>query len=91
MHFPFYRFFFVFFVMGKLFFVLKFLLSMELQNATPSSNQFWIFSKLLNFLLSSLHKSTVLDFLNFEFMIFNDFRNFKFTIEPHGEPKTSLI
>ena len=43
------------------------------------------FESFLNFLLSGLHASTVLDFLNFEFPIFNEFLNF--TIVPYGETK----
>ncbi len=58
----------------------------KFQNATPPSNQFWILSNFfLNFLLSGPHKSTVLDWWNLEFPIFNEF--FKFTIVPYGETK----
>ncbi len=44
-----------------------------------------LFKLFLNFLLSGPHKSTVLDFWNFEFLIFNEFLNF--TIVPYGETK----
>ncbi len=44
-----------------------------------------LFKLFLIFLLSGSHKSTVLDFLNFEFMIFNKF--LKFTIILCGEIK----
>ena len=44
-----------------------------------------LFKRFLDFLLSGPHKSTVLDFLNFEFLIFNEFLNF--TIVPYGETK----
>ncbi len=43
------------------------------------------FNLFLNFLLSGSHKSTVLDFWNFEFLIFKNF--FNFTIVPYGETK----
>ncbi len=44
-----------------------------------------LFNLFLNFLLSCPHKSTVLDFWNFKFPIFNEFLNF--TIAPYGETK----
>ena len=43
------------------------------------------FKLFLNFLLISPDKSTVLDFLNLKFLIFQEFLNF--TIEPYGETK----
>ncbi len=46
------------------------------------SNPFKLF---LNFVLSGPHKSSVLDFWNFEIPIFKEF--FKFTIVPYGENK----
>ena len=39
------------------------------------------FTKLLNFLLIGPHKSTILDFLNFEFTIFHDFFSFSLSWE----------
>ncbi len=53
----------------------------------PSNKYLWISSNFnfLNLLLSGPHKSTVLDFWNFEVLIFNKF--WKFTIIP----KTSII
>ncbi len=46
----------------------------KIKNITPPSNHFWFFFKLfLKFLLTGPHKTTVLDFWNFEFTIFHDF------------------
>ena len=49
-----------------------------------------LFNLFLNFLVSGPHKSTILDFWNFEFPIFNDFF-LNFTIVPYGKPKASII
>ncbi len=43
------------------------------------------FNVFLNFLLSGPHKSSVLNFWNFEFTIFNELLNFP--ILPYGETK----
>ncbi len=44
-----------------------------------------LFKLFMNFLLSGPHKSTVLIFINFEFLIFNELLNF--TNVPYGETK----
>ncbi len=48
------------------------------------------FKLFLNFLLSGPDKGTVLDFLNVEFLIFNNFFLIS-PLYPMGKPKTSII
>ena len=48
-----------------------------------------LFKLFLNFLLSGPYKSTLFEFWNLDFPIFNEFLNF--TIVPMGKPKTSII
>ena len=50
-----------------------------------------ILKLLLNFLLNRRHKSTFLDFWNFEFMIFDKTNFSHLPLYPMGQPKTSII
>ena len=52
---------------------------------SPLKSLLNLFNFFLNFLVSSPHKSTVLDFWTFEFPIFNEFLNFP--IIPYGGSK----